>query len=214
MRDNSNINTAKNSEDSLLESYLQEISSYAPLTDEEESRLSKLIISGDEKAKDKLVKANLKFVVSIARQYANTSINILDLINEGNIALIKSAEKFESDKGQRFFAYAVWNIRKAIEAFLPNEDVHINRAKTETLSGNTDSEDEFMLSDLDRRELAEIIKLLPERERMVLNEYFGITNEQLTMIEIAHRHNLKRERVRQIRNRALRRLNKVKRTFK
>lgn len=214
MRDKSNINTAKNSEDSLLESYLQEISTYAPLTDEEESRLSTLILSGDEKAKDKLVKANLKFVVSIARQYASDSINILDLINEGNIALIKSAEKFEAKEGQRFATYAVWNIRKAIEAFLPNEDVKVNRTKTEALPGNTDAEDDSLLSEFDRNELAGIIKLLPERERMVLNEYFGITTEQLKMFEIANRHNLKRERVRQIRNRALRRLSKLKRNFK
>ncbi len=199
-----------NGEDYLLESYVREISSYAPLSDEEEARLSELILSGDAKAKDKLVKANLKFVVSIARQYATESVSMLDLIDEGNIALIKAADKFDAKHGQRFSNYAVWQIRKAMEAACPDAETIMKRPDMDTVSKSAGSAEEYEDGGLSHDEMLEVIGSLPERERLVLKAVYGVGSPQMTLAEIGQHYDMKRERVRQIRNRALRRLQSMR----
>jgi len=196
----------KNSEDSLLERYVEEISHFTPLSLEEESQLSAKIKAGNEHAKEKLIQANLMFVVSIARQYQTDGISMLDLINEGNIALVKVASKFDASKGKRFAQVAVWDIRKAIEAYLPQEEVRMNRTATEHLPGKGKATDSDASQDSNHEEIALAITQLPEREQIVLRAFFGIDTEQLTMAEIGSMHGWKRERVRQIRDRGLRRL--------
>ncbi len=103
-----------NRENYSLDKYLQEIGRVSLITAEEEIELSKKIKKGDQNALDKLTKANLRFVVSVAKQYQNQGIELSDLINEGNIGLIKAAKRFDETRGFKFISYAVWWIRQAI----------------------------------------------------------------------------------------------------
>lgn len=103
-----------NRESESLEKYLQEIGKVELLTPEEEVRLAELIKLGDQNALDKLTKANLRFVVSVAKQYQNQGLTLPDLINEGNLGLIKAARRFDETKGFKFISYAVWWIRQSI----------------------------------------------------------------------------------------------------
>tara|TARA_Y100001934_G_scaffold103231_2_gene126878 strand:- start:2456 stop:3328 length:873 start_codon:yes stop_codon:yes gene_type:complete len=101
-------------ESHTLEKYFTEVSGVPMITPEEEVRLAKLIKKGNQDALDKLVRANLRFVVSVAKQYQNRSLPLNDLINEGNLGLIKAAKKFDETKGFKFISYAVWWIRQSI----------------------------------------------------------------------------------------------------
>jgi len=103
-----------NRDSQSLEKYLNEIKREALVTAEEEVQLAQLIRQGDQQALDKLVKANLRFVVSVAKQYQNQGLTLSDLINEGNIGLIKAAKMFDETKGFKFISYAVWWIRQSI----------------------------------------------------------------------------------------------------
>ncbi len=103
-----------NRESESLEKYLQEIGRVEMITPEEEARLAKLIKQGDQKALDKLTKANLRFVVSVAKQYQNQGLTLPDLINEGNLGLIKAAQRFDETRGFKFISYGVWWIRQSI----------------------------------------------------------------------------------------------------
>ena len=103
-----------NRESQSLEKYLQEIGKVELITPEEEVRLAKAIKLGDQFALDKLTKANLRFVVSVAKQYQNQGLSLPDLINEGNLGLIKAAQRFDETKGFKFISYAVWWIRQSI----------------------------------------------------------------------------------------------------
>ena len=97
--------------DPALDKYLQEISREPMISIEEEIELAQRIRQGDRKALDKLTRANLRFVVSVAKQYQNQGLSLPDLINEGNIGLVKAAKKFDEKKGFKFISYAVWWIR-------------------------------------------------------------------------------------------------------
>jgi RNA polymerase primary sigma factor len=103
-----------NRESQSLEKYLQEIGRVELITPEEEVRLASLIKQGDQKALERLTKANLRFVVSVAKQYQNQGLSLPDLINEGNLGLIKAAQRFDETKGFKFISYAVWWIRQSI----------------------------------------------------------------------------------------------------
>ena len=103
-----------NRESQSLEKYLQEIGREELITAEEEVKLARLIKQGDQNALDRLTKANLRFVVSVAKQYQNQGLSLPDLINEGNLGLIKAAKRFDETRGFKFISYAVWWIRQSI----------------------------------------------------------------------------------------------------
>jgi RNA polymerase primary sigma factor len=124
----------RGSEEGSLDQYLRDISAYPLITREEEAELARRIRVGDQSALDKLVRSNLRFVVSVAKKYQNQGVNLSDLINEGNLGLIRAAHKFDETKGIKFISYAVWWIRQAILQALAEQSrivrVPLNRAGT------------------------------------------------------------------------------------
>ena len=261
-----------NRESESLEKYLQEIGREDLLTTDEEVELAQRIRKGDRKALDKLTKANLRFVVSVAKQYQNQGLSLSDLINEGNLGLIKAAEKFDETRGFKFISYAVWWIRQSIlqaiaeqsrNVRLPLNQVgsvnKINRMLSkfeqenerrpsvdeiseqtdlpedkvgEAMLANTrhvsvdapfiDGEDNSLLDVLvnddaplaDRQlvaeslrsEISNVLQTLNERERSVIKAFYGIGEPEMTLEEIGNKYGLTRERVRQIKEKAIRRL--------
>src|SRR6476659_2492439 len=103
-----------NRESQSLEKYLQEIGKVELIGPEEEVRLARMIKHGDQRALDRLTRANLRFVVSVSKQYQNQGLSLPDLINEGNLGLIKAAQRFDETRGFKFISYAVWWIRQSI----------------------------------------------------------------------------------------------------
>lgn len=223
-------------EDSILNKYLDEIGRGQLLSEEEEARLSARIQNGDERALNRLIEANLRFVVVIARQYQGQGLAMEDLVSEGNMGLMKAARKYDASKGLRFVNYAVVFIRQQIEKALKKEGAE-QRVES-TRDGQTRSVDAPLGSKANVSLLSVLVNAdspqadqrvynanledavertlltLNERETAVVNAYFGIGEERLTMAEIGERMNLKRERVRQIRDRAVRRMKKNMRIFR
>ena len=223
-------------EDSILNKYLDEIGREQLLSEEQEARLSARILQGDERALNRLIEANLRFVVVIARQYQGQGLSMEDLVSEGNLGLMKAARKFDATRGLRFVNYAVVFIRQQIEKAVRKESDE-QRVES-TRDGQTRSVDAplgsktnvSLLSVLvnadspqaDQRvynasledAIERSLQTLNERETVVVNAYFGIGEERQTMAEIAERMSLKRERVRQIRDRAVRRLKKNMKLFR
>jgi RNA polymerase primary sigma factor len=121
-----------NEERSALDQYLRDVSRHELLTPEEEIALGRLAREGDEDAIQRLVRANLRFVISVAKKYQNRGVSLIDLIQEGNVGLVTAAKKFDVDQGVKFISYAVWWIRQAILAALANQGravrVPLNRA--------------------------------------------------------------------------------------
>ena len=103
-----------NRETKSLNSYLQDVSKIDMITAEEEVELAQRIREGDQRALEKLTRANLRFVISVAKQYQNQGLSLPDLINEGNTGLIKAAKRFDETRGFKFISYAVWWIRQSI----------------------------------------------------------------------------------------------------
>ncbi len=128
--------TITNRESQSLERYFNEINKVDLLTPEEEVELARRIREGDEQALEKLTKANLRFVVSVAKQYQNRSLSLNDLINEGNLGLVKAAKKFDETRGFKFISYAVWWIRQSIMQALADQSriVRLPLNKTGALS--------------------------------------------------------------------------------
>jgi RNA polymerase primary sigma factor len=192
--------------DNTLNIYLDEIGAKSLLSEDEERRLAARIHAGDERALNKLIEANLRFVVAIARQYQNKGLPIDDLISEGNIGLMKAARKYDGERGVRFVNYAVVFVRQQIEKALKLEsaELRVENMKDVRDDNSSDVADgvEYSLGSLNERELK------------VVTAYFGIGQERLTMAEIAEEMNLRRERVRQIRNKAIRRMKKNKKIKK
>ena len=261
-----------NRESASLEKYLQEIGHEELLSPEEEVELAQRIRKGDQKALDRLTKANLRFVVSVAKQYQNQGLSLSDLINEGNLGLIKAAEKFDETRGFKFISYAVWWIRQSIlqaiaeqsrivrlplnqvssvnkinqmltkfeqenerrpsvdeiaeKTELPHEKVDeammINSRHVSVDAPFVEGEENSLLDVLvnddapmaDRQlvveslraEIGDMLKTLNERERRVVKAFYGIGEPELTLEEIGNKYGLTRERVRQIKEKAIRRL--------
>ena len=223
-------------EDSILNKYLDEIGREQLLSEEQEARLSARILQGDERALNRLIEANLRFVVVIARQYQGQGLSMEDLVSEGNLGLMKAARKFDASRGLRFVNYAVVFIRQQIEKAVRKESDELrvestrdgqtrsvdaplgSKANVSLLSVlvNTDSPqaDQRVYNASLENAVERSLQTLNERETFVINAYFGIGEERQTMAEIAERMDLKRERVRQIRNRAVRRLKKSMKLFR
>ena len=218
-------------EDSILNKYLDEIGREQLLSEEEEARLSARIMKGDERALNKLIEANLRFVIVIARQYQGQGLAMEDLVSEGNMGLMKAAGKYDATRGLRFVNYAVVFIRQQIGKALKKESAEQrvestrdgqtrsvdaplgSKANVSLLSVlvNTDSpQADQRVYDANLEEAVErALQTLNERETTVINAFFGLGEERMTMAEIGERMNLKRERVRQIRNKAVRQLRKA-----
>lgn len=267
-----------NRESASLDKYLQEIGKEELITVEEEVELAQRIKKGDQTALEKLTRANLRFVVSVAKQYQNQGLSLPDLINEGNLGLIKAAEKFDETRGFKFISYAVWWIRQSIlqalaeqsrivrlplnqvgslnkinKAFSKFEQEHERKPSPEELadflelpadkvadtlrvSGRhvsvdapfVDGEDNSLLDVLvnndspnaDRalimeslaREIYRALATLTEREADIIRLFFGIGCQEMTLEEIGERFGLTRERVRQIKEKAIRRLRHTSRS--
>lgn len=261
-----------NRESASLEKYLQEIGKEEMISAEEEVELAQRIKHGDQKALERLTKANLRFVVSVAKQYQNQGLTLPDLINEGNLGLLKAAERFDETRGFKFISYAVWWIRQSIlQAIseqsrivrLPLNQVgslnKINREISkfeqenerrpslleiadkidlpedkidEAMSVNghhvsvdapfSEGEDSSLLDVLVNDEIpttdnslvneslqSEIqaaLSVLNDRERKVIEASYGINQPELTLEEIGEKFGLSRERVRQIKEKAIRKL--------
>ena len=261
-----------NRESGSLDKYLQEIGKEDLITVEEEVELAQRIRKGDQKALEKLTRANLRFVVSVAKQYQNQGLSLPDLINEGNLGLIKAAEKFDETRGFKFISYAVWWIRQSIlqalaeqsrivrlplnqvgslnkinKAFSRFEQENERRPSPEELADSLDlpaekvadtlrvsgrhisvdapfveGEDNSLLDVLvnddspiaDRTlineslstEVERALSTLTERERDIIKLFFGINTQEMTLEEIGEKFGLTRERVRQIKEKAIRRL--------
>jgi len=268
-----------NRESQSLDKYLQEIGKVDLLTADEEIELAKKIKKGDQKALEKLVKANLRFVVSVAKQYQNQGLTLGDLINEGNLGLIKAAKRFDETRGFKFISYAVWWIRQSILQALAEQSrivrLPLNRvgalnkigraysnleqeferepsanelakelemditeiSDTLKLSGRhismdapfsqgeenrlidvlendeEPSPDYSLMSESLRDEITRALSTLSEREAEVIKLYFGLgTEHSMTLEEIGEKFNLTRERVRQIKEKAIRRLRHASRS--
>lgn len=263
-----------NREDSTLDKYLQEITQERLLTAEEEIALARKIKEGDKDALQKLTRANLRFVVSVAKQYQHQGLSLPDLINEGNIGLIKAAEKFDDTRGFKFISYAVWWIRQSIMQALADqsrlvrlplnqvgsvnkinkisnkfeqeferkpsiaeiaEEINLSQERVlDAIKGNnrhvsmdaplTDGNDNGLADllqgndgqDIDthllleslREELKLALNILDERERFVIEAFYGINQPEMTLQEIGAKKGLTRERARQIREKAIRKLRK------
>lgn len=225
-------------EDSALNRYLDEIGKEQLLTNEEERQLAERIAKGDSRALSKLVEANLKFVVTVARQYKGKGVAMEDLVSEGNIGLMKAAAKFDASKGVRFVNYAVVHIRQAIEKAIDQQgglyqvpkDVKQDLARQQSIPLSVDAPlghrtnmsllsvlvnkdaplaDERVHSEAIEDAIEYALGTLDDRERRVVNAFFGIDQEHETMTEIAEDMDLKRERVRQIRDKSVRKLRKA-----
>ncbi|MDE5674548.1 MAG: RNA polymerase sigma factor RpoD/SigA, partial [Muribaculaceae bacterium] len=261
-----------NSESASLDKYLQEIGREELISVSEEVELAQRIKKGDHAALEKLTRANLRFVVSVAKQYQNQGLSLPDLINEGNLGLIRAAQKFDETRGFKFISYAVWWIRQSILQALAeqsrivrlplNQVGSLNKISKELskfeqenerrpspeeladrlglpvdkvsdtlkVSGRhisvdapfVDGEDNSLLDVLPNddspmadsslnqeslsKEVDRALKQLYDREREILKMFFGIGCQEMTLEEIGAKFDLTRERVRQIKEKAIRRL--------
>ena len=224
---------------SVNEKYIEEIVQEQLLSNEEEQALAAKIKLGDAKALEKLTKANLKFVVSLAHHYKNQGLGEDDLVSEGNIGMMHAAQKFDGTKGIRFVSYAAPYIRKAMEEAIKeqtalyklpkDEKSKFERKRTHAISSdqpipvgssnnftlqhvleNEDAPqaDEHLNKELLNFEIQKGLNELNEREKRIIIAIYGLNGTHYTMAEIAENMGLKRERVRQIRNKALRKLHK------
>ena len=261
-----------NRESASLDKYLQEIGHEDLISVEEEVELAQRLKKGDRKALERLTKANLRFVVSVAKQYQNQGLSLPDLINEGNLGLIKAAQKFDETRGFKFISYAVWWIRQSILQAIAEqsrivrlplnqvgsvnkinrvlnkfEQENERRPSLEEIADKIDlpedkiidamkvngrhvsvdapfidgednslldvfpnadapSADQQLVDESLRDEISRALGSLNERERAIVECFFGIGQPEMTLEEIGDKYGLTRERVRQIKEKAIRRL--------
>ena len=261
-----------NRESASLDKYLQEIGHEDLVSVEEEVELAQRIKKGDRKALERLTKANLRFVVSVAKQYQNQGLSLPDLINEGNLGLIKAAQKFDETRGFKFISYAVWWIRQSILQAIAEqsrivrlplnqvgsvnkinrvlnkfEQENERRPSLEEIADKIDlpedkiidamkvngrhvsvdaplidgednslldvfpnadapSADQQLVDESLRDEISRALGSLNDRERAIVECFFGIGQPEMTLEEIGDKYGLTRERVRQIKEKAIRRL--------
>ena len=160
-------NKITNRESVALEKYLTDIAKIDLITADEEARLAKLIKEGDKDALEKLTKANLRFVVSVAKQYQNQGLSLPDLINEGNVGLMKAAKRFDETKGFKFISYAVWWIRQSILAAIVEYSRLVRLPLNKVTSYNKVNEAYVTFTqkyerDPNHEELAEILDVKPK----------------------------------------------------
>jgi RNA polymerase primary sigma factor len=267
-----------NRESQSLDKYLHEIGKVDLITAEEEVILAQKIREGDQAALERLTKTNLRFVVSVAKQYQNQGLTLGDLINEGNLGLIKAAKRFDETKGFKFISYAVWWIRQSIlqaiaeqsrivrlplnqvgslskisKAFskleqeyerepspeeladmlettvdkisdtLSNSGRHVSmdapfvqgeeNTLLDVLENNDPETDSSLINESLSEEIRRSLSTLTDREREIVVLFFGLsTNQPLSLEEIGEKFNLTRERVRQIKDKALQRLRHTSRS--
>ena len=205
----------------VVETYFKEIRKFKPLTKEKELELTERIKNGDDEAKRALVEANLKFVVTIAKKYRDDDIPFEDIISEGNLGLIKAAERYDASMGNKFITYAVWWIKAYIQDFIERHDRNRD-IDSDVLSSvlsddlcDDDYERELIgineefgntINDINYREnaISEMVASLETRERQILALYFGLDGDkEHTLNEIGCELNLSGERVRQIMDKAI-----------
>ena len=205
-------------EDSVFNKYLDEIGKEALLSDQEERELSEKIRQGDQRALSKLVEANLRFVVTIARQYRGQGVEMEDLVSEGNMGLMKAAAKLKAIAQQSGLYQVPKDVKHDEVARQQSMPLSVDaplghRANINLLSVlvNKDAPlaDERVHSEVIEDAVEFALGSLDKRESKVINSYFGIGQEHETMAEIAEDMELKRERVRQIRDKAIRKLRKA-----
>lgn len=206
--------TINNEKFNEISQYCESIKDSKGLTREEESKLAELIKNGDNAALNKLVTANLKYVVRVAKRYVWANIPIYDLISEGNLALIAAAKNFNPSFGTKFITYADKWIRQGITAYI--KDYKLDTELTgmdEYVFEQVDSDlidDEFeeRIHNIQSREKAvdELMTCLSKSEKEVLTAYFGLNCKQETLEEIGETMGLTQERVRQIKDRGIEKL--------
>ena len=209
----------------VVETYFNEIRKFKPLKKSEEVELTNRIKCGDESAKKKLIESNLKFVVSIAKKYCNGDMPFEDIISEGNLGLIRAAEKYDASVGNKFITYAVWWIKAYINNYIEGynrfrdadnefrkvaytDDGYEYGYDFEYEQEMADINDEFDRNMMDTRykedAIEGIMSSLENRERRILELYFGLDGKKsLTLNEIGAEMNLSGERVRQIMDKAI-----------
>jgi RNA polymerase primary sigma factor len=253
--------------DDSISKYFKDVRKSIILTPQEEIELAKRIKNGDTKAIDELVNANLKFVISIAKEFQGQGLPLSDLISEGNFGLIKAAHRFDHERGWRFISYAVWWVKQSIIQSL-NDNARIVRLPAnvinklsylkkeiakfehanerepvygeifdkdqevmkllsfpkcaslnetineegdeliELIAGESQEEDQLIVDDRIKIELNKTLEVLEERERVIIECYFGINTdfEGMTLEAIGEKYNLTKERIRQIKEKAIRKL--------
>lgn len=171
-----------NRDNTSFEKYLQDISKEQMISPEEEVELAQKIKAGDKNALDRLVKANLRFVVSVAKQYQNQGLGLQDLINEGNLGLIKAARRFDETRGFKFISYAVWWIRQSISHAIADQSRIVRLPVNQLGTVNRIKKEVSRLEQILNRpptieEISEVIELPPDK----INEIIKIASRHISM---------------------------------
>ena len=220
-----------NQSDTGLNTYLREIGRFSLLTPQQEIELARKIKKGDREARERMINANLRLVVTIAHDYANLGLPLLDLIAEGNIGLTKAVERFDPTKGAKLSTYAMWWIKQAIKRALADQGktirvpVHLGEKLAKMrrvtlqmsdelgeLIGDEETQTPFeLLRDKDlRNEMDGLLEVLDDREKKIISQRFGLDGGRPKTLEnVAKNFGITRERIRQLQNIAVAKLHRA-----